>query len=195
MLGGIDRIGASILAPGLVAALVSFWLNTRDERRRAVRDYHSKFLDETREDIRNAVNAGVAYFSCRENTQIRKLQAQVSLYESDIRSSLASIRSACTDKDEDFVSRLSALEVDFLSELTGGEFGTAEAKPDIKRTQRIVGQGSLLRGELARLRRHQLTNGRFGTKLLRPAGFMIMLFVLILLTLLTGVFIGAVGIQ
>lgn len=151
-----------LLAPGLVAAFITFVLNTRDERHRTAREFHTKFFDETRSDIRGAVNAGVEYFSNSDDAKMPGLQAAVLLYEHEIRTSLAAIRRSCGEGDKNLVYSLEHLESDFLDYLTGGEFGSATAVQDDSRVRMIVGQGALLRGELSKLRRNQLEAARFG---------------------------------
>lgn len=176
-----------IIGPAITAGIITFILNTRDERRRTLRDYHLKFIDDTRADIRSAVAAGVTYFTCADNEKLRELQAQVSLYEGDIRASLALIRRNCTHRDSDLIPPLIEKEGRFLGELTGGDFGSAEAKPDLERALKIVGRGSLLRSELARLRRHHLDQDPWW---LRPLGLLILLSAMVLVAFSAGVYLG-----
>jgi hypothetical protein len=189
-MGGFQALLASIVAPGFVAAVVAFILNTRDERRRTLRDYKTKFLEDTREDVRRAVTAGVAYFSCKDPKKLRELEAQVLLYESDVRSGLAAIRLDCEGQDQAIVLNLSEAEQSFLTALTGGSFGSAGPSPSLSNSQVLVGRGSILRGELAKLRRHQLSRARFGNHISKVAGWMILLLAVVGVTFGAGIFAG-----
>jgi hypothetical protein len=144
-----------LVGPAIVAALITFFLNTKDERRRNFRDNVTSSFDETRKDIREAVSAGVAYFGCTNPAKLPELEAQVLLYESDVRSGMAAIRSLCEEADLQAVPALITLEGQFLDALTGGDFGSLRSS-DPDRARRIIGLGSRLRSDLAKLRRHQL---------------------------------------
>jgi hypothetical protein len=180
----VAEIFKFLLAPGFVAALVTFALNTRDERHRTAREYQTKFIEETRKDVRDAVSAGVAYFSNTDDAKLPALHATVLLYEHEVRSSLAAIKANCGDDDKKVVTRIEALERDFLDYLTGGEFGSASSTTDAPRVRMIVGQGALLRGALSSLRRQQLDAARIGFG--RPALFLTLLLALMGLCVLYG---------
>jgi hypothetical protein len=187
----LNSLVGSIIAPGFVAAVVAFILNTRDERHRTLRDYKTKFSDDTREDIRLAVAAGVAYFSCKDAAKLRELEAQVLLYESDVRSGLAAIRGECAGKTPENVLELKALEADFLDALTGGPFGSATLVPDLNHTRKLVGRASLLRSALAELRRRQLGRTTFPYQLNRAIGLLILLVVIVGIAFGVGLYAGA----
>lgn len=160
-MGVIQSAANAIVGPAITGAVVAFVLNTRDERLRASRDFQTKFLEATRDDVRGAVAAGVAYFVCSDPSKVSELEAQVLLYESEIRSNMASVRSACTQEDHENHHDLGHLEADFLAALTGGSFGNMPHVPSPAEARKLVGQGSLLRSDLAKLRRGQLERARF----------------------------------
>jgi hypothetical protein len=161
MWGFLLSVISVVVGPAITGAVVAFVLNTRDERLRASRDFQTKFLEATRDDVREAVAAGVAYFVCSDKKKVSELEAQVLLFESEIRSGMTSVRSACTE--DDFVNecKLLFLEADFLEALTGGTFGNSPHVPSPAQARKLVGQGSLLRSDLAKLRRGQLERARF----------------------------------
>ena len=189
-MGAFEAFIKSVLAPGFVAAVVAFLLNTRDERRRTLRDYTTKYLEDTREDIRLAVTVGVAYWSCGDQSKIRDLEAQVLLYESDIRSGLTAIRKNCDSNDRKVVLTLEKLEENFLDALTGGAFESAGRVPDLSKARMLVGHGSILRSELAKLRRQQLSRARMSTYFSKATGFLILLLLLVGIVFGIGVYVG-----
>jgi hypothetical protein len=136
--------------------VVSFILSSRAERGRAHRDYITRLSDSVREDIRKAVECGIAYFSSSDQLQRPALEAAVLLYESELRSGIASIRETCTLKRSDLWGKIDKRQAEFISALTGGSFGSKDAMRDIPRCKEIAGQGSTLRSELGKLRRAQL---------------------------------------
>lgn len=187
-MGAFKSAADALLAPAFVAALVTFLLNTRDERLRTSRDFHTKFIEGTREDIRSAVTAGVAYFTSSDSSKLAELEAQVLLYESEIRSNMVAIRSACTSRDLAAFPNIHTFEAPFLAALTGGSFGTSKRKADPAQARRIVGQASIFRSDLAKLRRHQLERARLGIRLPRAAGVMILLLTLTAISFSAGLF-------
>lgn len=188
MASAIEEIFKFLLAPGIVAAIVTFALNTRDERHRTAREFQTKFVDETRADVRNAVNAGVAYFSNKDNDKVALLYAAVLLYERDVRQNIAAIRDSCDGAEKILASQLEILESDFLEYLTGGDFGPSDAVDDPARISRIVGQGSLLRGKLSELRRQQLNSAK---NMMAHAIFTLLgLFALVVIGISYGLWLG-----
>jgi hypothetical protein len=156
----LQSITSVLLGPAITGAVIAFVLNTRDERLRASRDFHTKFLESARDDVRDAVFAGVAYFTSSDPKAIKESEAKVLLYESEIRSNMAAIRAACDKEDIEFLPELETLEAPFLEALTGGTFGSSSRIPAPAEAQKLVGRGSLLRSDLAKLRRHQLDRAK-----------------------------------
>lgn len=123
------------------------------------------------------MQAGVTYFSSATGKTLRLLEANVMLLESEVRSQLVIINQTLTIDE----GKWRAVEVGllgFLSELTGGTFGSSAPVQDIPRCSRIVGTGSNLRSTLLRLRYDQLEY-RGWSERLRPFGRILVLFLLL----------------
>jgi hypothetical protein len=189
MVSALTELFRVVIGPGVIAAIVTFFLTTRDERRRTFRDHVTKIFDETRDDIRDAVEAGVAYFSCNKPEELRALEAQVLLYESDIRSSLSVIRSMCRPEEISFIAALERAEGDFLAVLTGGSFGAEMPSPDRNRAREIIGFGTRVRSELARLRRYQLAQTRAGSGN-RAGGLFLIVIMTVMIAHMAGLYLG-----
>lgn len=191
MSGPLPGLVTIFVGPAIVAALITFALNTRDERRRALRDHITSVFDETRSDIRQAVSAGVAYFHCDDVEKLPDLEAQVLIYESDVRSAIAAIREACSDDELD-AADLTALEGSFLDALTGGQFGSAHSiDPD--RARQIIGLGTRLRSAVGQLRRRQLSSQQ--SRGLSGAGLFVLLAAFGLVVYGTGYITGLIAVQ
>lgn len=158
--GVLQSIIDTLIGPAITGAVVAFVLNTRDERLRASRDFHTKFLESARDDVRDAVFAGVTYFTSSDPNTIKESETKVLLYESEIRSNMAAIRATCDKEDTEFLPELETLEAPFLEALTGGTFGSSSRVPAPAEAQKLVGRGSLLRSDLAKLRRYQLDRAK-----------------------------------
>ncbi|HEX3423357.1 MAG TPA: hypothetical protein VHS33_08160 [Sphingomicrobium sp.] len=170
--------------------MLAFILNTRAERLKTLRDHITQSFDETRSDIRQAVSAGVEYWTCSNVAAIRDLEAKVLLFDSDVRSALAAIRSTCTDDELATVSVLQILEAEFLDALTGGNFASTPFSPDPGRARTVIGAGSRLRSDLARLRRDQLS--KTGSLVGRATGIFVLGTAIAVIVYAAGLYDGVV---
>jgi hypothetical protein len=171
---------------GLVAATISFLLNRNDERGRTARDHLTKLFDAAREDVAEAMEAGVAYYTGvysplaegkRSPDNVRLLEARVLLAERNVRAATAVLMEISYQESGRRLRTLIPLEGAFVVALTE-RFGAPDpADPEAAR--RVVLSGAPLRQHLAMLRQGQLSSrGGVG----RAA-----------LLLLAFLFIGALG--
>jgi len=184
---------------GLIAATVSFLLNRHDERRRTARDYVTKLFDAAREDVKAAMDAGVAYYTGNyvpltqrmlPPDNVHLLEARVLSGEKNVRAAIAVLRSISSPNGESAMASLRPYEIDFLSALTEhyGETNPAGAE----RARSVVLFGAPLRQELAQLRQKQLLPKGLGTSFGRATVLLVALLLLMMLCLAVGFYAGAV---
>lgn len=152
----ISDFAAKVIGPGLIAALVSAIISSRFERLKATRDYITKLSDSLRDDVRKAVEAGVAYIGADEKGEREKAEANVQMYESEIRSAVTALKESCILADAGAWENVDAALGSFIDTLTGGEFGSLDPKHEAGLAKKIVGTGSALKMEITRVRRRQL---------------------------------------
>jgi hypothetical protein len=190
MLSALHALLTLLVGSAVATTLLAFVLNTRSERLNTLRDHITQSFEETRSDIREAVSAGVAYWTCSHAAALPDLEVKVLLYESDVRSALAAIRGMCAEEELAAVPALQDVEADFLDALTGGNFASTPFRSDVARARQIIGYGTRLRSELSRLRRHQLSKAN--SVFLRGTGLAILFLAVVTIVYAAGLYDGVV---
>lgn len=149
----IKTLIESLLAPAVVAAFVAFFVNNAIYHNRQKGSYRNDLLDKVRAYIKIGVEMAVEYFSTEEPDKRIKIASKIQIFDADLREDLVSIR---TDEDGDAASILDEVcrrEVDFLSNLTGGSFGSEpDPQKDREQIRKIIASGVFLRKSLRNLR-------------------------------------------
>lgn len=145
-----------IFAPGIVAALVSYSLGRKAEANRTQRDYVASYIDDAREEVRRLTLLAVRYHSRIEPDTRRGQEAEITMYEADLRARLADIRLDNETAHSVLVNQLRSAEADFISAITGGEFGSETTEADQRQASKVVGAGTLLRAKMRELRVQRL---------------------------------------
>jgi hypothetical protein len=145
----------NVITPALVAALITLFYNTRAEKKRAERDFISKSFDTARDDVRRAVEAGVAYFPEKADERTGALEATLWMGERDVRNSVSALiefsAADCPSRDL-LQSRLD----DFVDALTGGSFQSVDASADLDQARKVAATGARLRASISTARQTQL---------------------------------------
>lgn len=150
-----------LVGPSLIAAFFTYVGAVIAEHRRAHRDFITQLFDEAADSVREAMQAAVSYHSSSTGKTLRLLEANVMLYESEVRNRLVILNNVA-HVDAERWKKVNLFLQDFLSEITGGNFGVSMPTVDIPRCSRLVGVGSNLRGELLSLRQEQLAEATRG---------------------------------
>lgn len=147
----MSSILSSIIGPGIIAAIVAFFLNRNDDRRKFERDQSNEFIDSARNDIREVVALASEYFSIADQSKRVTIEAKILMYESDLRITLSGIRSDFSSSIKD-IYHFGRAEQDFFSALTGGQFGTVFDGADFGQVRLVIGSGAVLRRRLREVR-------------------------------------------
>lgn len=182
----METLLGSLIAPGIVAALVAYVLNRRLEVRRQRRDYIGNYIDDARDEVREAAVLGVKYHAHIAPNKREALAAEIAIFEADLRSRLADIREDQMAGDLGIIQELKLAEEEFVGALTGGQFGSANGSPDPKQVSRTVAAATLLRRRMRELRLLRLD----GEKPNSLAPVALLIFVVSLWIFLIGVSVG-----
>ena len=140
-----------ILTPAFIAGIVSLLVTNKNEKIRANRDFVTKAFDPARDDISAAVDAAVKYFPCAAADRTKIDEVQLLAAERGVRRSVTSILLLHEKSGASYIAAELSFDT-FISELTGGNFQSSGATPDIAAAIRIADAGANLKAALLALR-------------------------------------------
>jgi hypothetical protein len=147
---------ASIVTPAVVAAIISLLVNIRTGKLRDYREYTGSELSATRELIEKSIKAAAEYYSLKSIDRKPIHEAQVWLFERELRFSVPQIISQMPIGLAEQSEIAQDAFDDFISQLTGGSFQSKDAGPDLQYIRRIAVSGSELRARLNQIRQEEL---------------------------------------
>lgn len=157
-----------ILTPAIVSLLVSTWVGRVMEARRARRDHITKLFEQSREDVRRAIEAAVDYFATRPSSRTPLQEAKVVASDRELRAGITMMLSrAKSDESASEWADASQSFENFVAELTSGNFQSQQGEVDRAHLLKVVHAGASLRSSLARLRDRQLADAADRDPILR----------------------------
>lgn len=166
---GIDLV----LTPAVVAGIVTFLLNQRNDGLRSRKDYHTKASDSVREAVREATELAAGYYSTKVSDRTETQEAMILVADRDIASAVPRVCShAVSEELAPLVAAVKSDLINFLALLTGGSFQERQAvggsdELDASHLRKLALASAKLRESISVLRDEQLSRSVLGYTLWR----------------------------